>query len=86
MTMRRVTEQKPAPAAASPIEQWTIEPGQSLWSVARAHLIDRTGVEPDDAAIDSYWRSLMAANPDASPIGDPDVVYAGTVLVLPPTP
>jgi hypothetical protein len=79
----------PAPSASpeQPADSdatWTIEPGDSFWSVASAHLTDLAGRAPDGAELDAYWRALMAANPDASPTGDPDLLYAGTVLILPP--
>lgn len=97
VTMRRLDTAGPAlasppsaptttPTAPLPATDgtWTIGPGESFWSVARDHLTDAWGRVPDDAEVDPYWRALIAANPDASPTGDPDLVYAGTVLLLPP--
>lgn len=66
---------------------WTVETGDSLWSVAEEVLADAWGRSPHDAEIDPYWRQLLEANrhrlvdPDA-----PELIFRGQVLELPSSP
>ncbi|MGI8663740.1 MAG: hypothetical protein ACR2LQ_11080 [Acidimicrobiales bacterium] len=85
-TMRRleVAASSPVPEPAKADETWTIEPGESFWSVAQSHLDETLGRAADDSEVERYWLTLMSSNADASPTGDPNLLYSGTVLVLPP--
>lgn len=69
------------PAAAS---AWTVEPGESLWSIAEELVAERLGRPPTDAEVDGPWRQLVDANRDRLVGGDPDRLFPGQVLVLPP--
>jgi nucleoid-associated protein YgaU len=71
----------PAPAAS--LEVWSVEPGESFWSIAVEVLADRWGRIPTDGEVGPYWRALVEANADRLVTGDPDLLYAGQVLVLP---
>jgi hypothetical protein len=78
------------PAHASPADEgdtWTIEPGDHLWAVAEETLADAWGRAPDDDEVLGYWTVLVAVNRDrlADP-GNPDLVFPGQVMVLPPVP
>jgi hypothetical protein len=81
----------PAPASgdgpATPTGMWTIQTGENLWTIAHDVLVDRTGVQPDDDLLRAYWSSLVTANHDVLAHPDnPDLVFAGQVLTLPPSP
>lgn len=79
MTVEEVT---PRPAAPPP-DTWTIRPGDHLWGVARATLANR-GLDRSDAATASYLQTIIEANAEVFVVpGEPDLVYAGQVFVLP---
>jgi nucleoid-associated protein YgaU len=79
----------PAPAtadaaqAATPPSSWTVEAGDSFWSIA-AETVASAGGEPNDRRVTAYWRRLVEANRgrliDA---GNPDLLVPGQHLVLP---
>jgi nucleoid-associated protein YgaU len=68
------------------LEVWSVEPGESFWSIATEVLADRWGRTPTDGEVGPYWRALVRANSDRLVTGDPDLLYAGQVLVLPGAP
>jgi nucleoid-associated protein YgaU len=72
------------PGAA--LEVWSVERGESFWSIAAEVLADRWGRPPTDGEVTPYWRALVEANADRLVTGDPDLLYAGQVLVLPDVP
>lgn len=56
----------------------TVEPGDSLWTIARRDL----GGTASDGAVDAHWRALYARN--SAVVGaDPDLVLPGQRLRLP---
>jgi nucleoid-associated protein YgaU len=57
-----------------------VVPGDHLWSIAERTVEAHTG-RTDEAAVERYWRSLVAANPQ---LAHPDLVFPGEVLALPP--
>lgn len=72
-----------APSVASPApgSRYMVEPGDSLWTIARRALGGEAGV----AAVASYWPLVHEAN--AAVIGaDPDLIHPGQVLELPEAP
>ncbi len=70
------TSTQSAPGSAPPAT-WTVQPGDSLWSIA-AHVV---GSEGDVAA---YRADVVAANrPRLRDHDVPDLIYAGEVVVLP---
>ncbi len=54
-----------------------VRAGDTLWAIARRQL---TPTAPD-AAVDRAWRRLARANADR--LGDPDLIFPGTVLRVP---
>jgi nucleoid-associated protein YgaU len=56
-----------------------INRGEHLWSIAASHLGDGT-----IADVAPYWRRLIAHNRARLRSGDPDLVYPGEVVELPP--
>jgi hypothetical protein len=64
----------PPPSAPVPVATHRIAPGEHLWSIAASHAAD---VAP-------YWRSLVELNRPHLRSGDPDLVYPGETIELPP--
>jgi nucleoid-associated protein YgaU len=68
----------PATAPDSP-PRYVVQPGDCLWEIARRHLV----TSATDLEIDAGWRLLYAAN--VATIGsDPNLIFPGAVLELPP--
>lgn len=66
---------------------WTVEPGDSFWSIATVILHTAWGRPPTDAEVDPYWLTLIAANRAALLHPDvPDLIYAGQTFVIPTPP
>ena len=71
---------------ATPGATAVVTVGEGFWHVAEAALGDQLGRAPTDAEVLPYWQALIDANLDQLPDpGNPDLLYAGTVLVLPGT-
>lgn len=67
--------------------QHVVEPGDDLWSIAEAHLAATRMVPPELLTADevaTYWRQVVNANRSTLASGDPDLLYAGEVVNLPP--
>ncbi|HWH35534.1 MAG TPA: hypothetical protein VNT56_09495 [Acidimicrobiales bacterium] len=70
---------------------WEVRAGDHLWSLAERALGqaagagDATGPPPGEAEVARYWLRLIEANTDrlADPT-NPDLIFPGQVLVLPP--
>jgi nucleoid-associated protein YgaU len=78
----------PAPAPAPTAEpapvpspdQHVVAPGESLWSIAEHITTLALGRPATDAEVGPRWRALVVANP----LPDPDVVFTGQVVRVPP--
>jgi hypothetical protein len=70
-----------AATAASP--SWTVEPGDSFWSIAAETVVPGGGA-PDDRRVIGYWRRLVEANRGRllDP-NNPDLLVPGQELVMP---
>lgn len=81
---------QPGPGAGGPgatAGTWTVGPGDHLWGVAERALAGAWGRPPSDGEVDPYWRAVIEANRDRlRDPANPDLVFAGQVLVLPPVP
>ena len=85
-----------APASAAPARTEPTSPppiahtvvrGESFWSIAAHRLTVVNGPPPSDETVLAYWDRLVALN--RSRLVDPsnaDLIYAGQVFILPPTP
>jgi DNA-binding SARP family transcriptional activator/nucleoid-associated protein YgaU len=75
-----------ADATGSPGEV-TVQDDEHFWVLAERHLATAWGRHPSPAEITPYWQQMIEANRNrlADP-RNPDVVYAGQVLVTPPVP
>jgi nucleoid-associated protein YgaU len=61
--------------------------GDNLWAIARAHLAKaRSGGsgEPTNREVADYWMRVVEANRDGLRSGDPDLIYPGEEITLPP--
>lgn len=76
----------PAPAADPGSGTHVVAPGEHLWGIAAARVAGQRpdGPAPGDAEVAVYWRRLVAANVGRLRSGDPDLVFPGERVVLPP--
>ena len=59
--------------------------GDNLWTISAAHLAAATpqrDVEPSEISV--YWRSVIVLNTPQLRSGDPNLIYPGEQIVLPP--
>lgn len=63
----------------------TVEDGDHLWKISQAHLDQVLGEPATAVEVDPYWRSVVETNRERLRSGDPDLIYPGEVVVLPPT-
>jgi nucleoid-associated protein YgaU len=60
-----------------------VRDGDDLWSITQEVLTQTLGRAPSAADTTPYWTALIAANNPA--LTDPNVLFAGQLLTLPPT-
>jgi hypothetical protein len=63
--------------------------GDSLWTIARDRLAEvrgRRAAELSDREVAAYWVTVVEANLGGLRSGDPDLIYPGEVVELPPVP
>lgn len=71
-------------AGPAPPHTWTVRPGDDFWSIAEA-VVTSSGGRPDPGGVARYWSRLVAANRRRLPLpGDPNLLFPGDVIVLPP--
>jgi hypothetical protein len=77
-----------APVAPPPaVAAVTLGPGDHLWSVAARTLAAAWGRVPSEREVAPYWRLVVERNRAGLPNpGDPDLVFPGEVVHLPPVP
>jgi hypothetical protein len=73
-----------SPTAPIGPTSWTVRPGDNFWEIARL-TIAATTPNPTVRAVARYWRSLIDVNRDRL-TGDPDLIYAGEIFLIPPPP
>jgi hypothetical protein len=81
-----------APVAETPIVatqraeaiEVTILAGDNMWTLAESRLHEVMGRPPTDAETGPYWRRVVQANRNRIISGDPDLIFPGEVLILPP--
>lgn len=62
----------------------TVRPGDHLWGLAERRLAAVLGRAATDDEVAGYWRSVVAASLPRLRSGDPDLVFPGEVVRLPP--
>ena len=70
--------------------RWVVAPGDNFWDIAAADVAHQRGVPVETlraADIVDRWREIIEASESAGgvPSGNPNLIYAGAVQVLPPT-
>jgi nucleoid-associated protein YgaU len=76
---------RPSPEARR--DTHDVAEGDNLWSIARDHLAEVRGGgadEPTLREVASYWLRVIEANRDRLASGDPDLIYPGEQIALPP--
>ncbi|MDQ1455096.1 MAG: resuscitation-promoting factor RpfA [Actinomycetota bacterium] len=58
--------------------------GDNLWRIASERLADDRGLVPSDAVIAPYWSRVVDANRATLRSGDPNLIFPGEVVDLPP--
>ena len=66
-------------------ESVVVEPGDHLWKISASQLEEVLGRPAELEEIDPYWRVVIETNRDLLSSGDPDLIYPGEVITLPPT-
>jgi nucleoid-associated protein YgaU len=62
-----------------------VEEGDHLWKISQTHLDQVLGKQATAGEVDPYWRSVIEANRKRLVSGDPNLIFPGEVVVLPPT-
>jgi nucleoid-associated protein YgaU len=63
--------------------------GDNLWTIARDHLAEARGrpaADLSDREIAAYWVTVVERNRARLRSRDPDLIYPGEVVELPPVP
>jgi nucleoid-associated protein YgaU len=75
------------PAQQTPVQaSHVVVAGENLWTIAQEHLAEARGGadEPTTREVAAYWLRVVEANRDRLLSGDPDLIYPGEEIVLPP--
>jgi nucleoid-associated protein YgaU len=62
-----------------------VERGDHLWKISQTHLDQMLGRRASADEVDPFWRSVIDANLGRLQSGDPDLIYPGEVVALPPS-
>ena len=65
--------------------QVTVVSGDHFWKISDRHLSRQLGREAANEEVSPYWRLVIAANRDTIRSGDPDLIFPGEIITLPPT-
>jgi hypothetical protein len=66
---------------------YPVRPGDNLWLIAKRHLAAARGDgagEPSNREVAEYWVKVVEVNKDRLPSRDPDLIYPGDTVILPP--
>jgi nucleoid-associated protein YgaU len=74
----------PVRVGPAPSTSVVVVPGDHLWKISATHLASDLGRNATDAEIWPYWREVIVSNAPALRSGDPDLIYPGEVIELPP--
>jgi hypothetical protein len=76
-----VAPQTPVPTGLTEV---VVRSGDHMWSLAEQRLNLILGREASDAEIAPYWLQVVGVNLSRIRSGDPDLIFPGEILVLPP--
>lgn len=81
-------EAAPTPPASMSIRadahlEVIVTEGDHLWALAERRVSEALGRPAADHEIAPYWREVISSNPELRS-GNPDTIYPGEVIVLPP--
>lgn len=62
-----------------------VQRGDHLWKISAGHLGVVYARTPSSAEIAPYWRATIDANRSSLRSGNPDLIYPGEEIELPPT-
>jgi nucleoid-associated protein YgaU len=62
----------------------TVAAGDHLWKISRTYLERVIGEPADIRQVSRLWREVIAINRDRLRSGDPDLIYPGETIVMPP--
>ncbi len=70
---------------AAPDDSVVVKPGDHLWKISDARLDQALGRPAGPEEVAPYWRSVIEVNRERLLSGDPDLIYPGEVISLPPS-
>ena len=74
----------PAAPPTSPSTEHRVVPGDNLWAIAAAQLATRLGRRPTEPEVARYWAVVVDVNRARVRSGDPDLIFPGEMIALPP--
>lgn len=63
---------------------YTVQPGDNMWSIAADCLAAREGKTPSADRVAEVWRQMIDLNRGRIISGDPDLIFPGEQLLVPP--
>jgi len=70
-------------APPGPPARHTVQRGDNLWTIAADHLAD-SGITLSNGRIAPYWKELIQENRSGLRSGNPDLIFPGETITLPP--
>jgi hypothetical protein len=74
----------PSPVAGSVPVAYTVQHGQSMWTIAQSVVQQHFGAGATQAQVAHYWAQLVQANINHLPVDhNANLIFSGTILTLP---
>lgn len=64
----------------------TVVSGDHLWKISDRHLTSVLGRDALDREVSPYWRQVIDVNRHTIRSGDPNLIFPGELITLPPFP
>lgn len=80
----RTAPAAPAPRPAPTAATYVVVPGDNLWRIARARIEATVPHRATDGEVVRYWRRLVDENRTTLRSGDPNLIFPGEILRVPP--
>lgn len=65
-------------------QEVVVRPGDHIWKLAEERMREVLGRTPDDSEVAPYWRKVIDENRSRLRSADPDLIFPGEEIVLPP--